>query len=229
MDTSPLDIKLVRQQPDSDDCLRCCAKMVFSFFNDSITKGKLWKKLHVYRKHSGLDGGYYSDLGRLAIKRGYKVIIYHNSWHWWNEETAEASKKGKKPLLKALKNLIKDKKSWSDKKILRKEIECVKSGGKFKFEIPSQITIDSYLQKQIPITISVRGEDLYHNPKDNFRHAVVIVGKQGNIYQIKDPYLALDELNQEELIYAWARNGGWAIAIFPTKKIPKVKQNELGF
>ncbi|OGD63704.1 hypothetical protein A2160_03385 [Candidatus Beckwithbacteria bacterium RBG_13_42_9] len=218
MNISPLPIKLVRQQPKTSDCLRCCALMVFNFYADPITKEQVWHKLHVYKKHSGLSGGYVQDLGKLALSKGYQALIYHNDWQWWPKETGEAVKKSKSSLLTNLKVLLKKKKKWQDKKIVRKEIGFLKKGGKFFFELPKTATIDNCLLKKIPVIILVRGEELYQDPESDYSHAMVVVGKKDNNYLIKDPRWALEEIETDHLQYAWARQGGWLLAIYPNKK-----------
>src|SRR3972149_3448207 len=71
MDIASLNISLVRQEPKSDDCLRCCAQMIFSYFKDPISKDEIWKKLHVYKKHSGLN----EAISRTSEKSLLKEII----------------------------------------------------------------------------------------------------------------------------------------------------------
>src|SRR4030042_4617841 len=124
------EIKLIRQTPKSDDSLRCCAQMIFNFFGQSLKKELIWKKLHSYKKFSGLEGSFLTDLGLLAIKLGYKPIIYHFDWHWWDKKSFEANKKSNKALVSSLKELKKDKKSWADRKIIDKEIKFSGKDGK---------------------------------------------------------------------------------------------------
>ena len=133
MDITPLEIELVRQKPGSDDGLRACALMILNHYGDPLTKEELWKKLHIYKKHSGLKGGYIQDLGRFAQKRGYKTKIHHYDWSWWNESIQEAIKKGKKSTTKALNVLKNEKKDWPDKKIIKKEISYLRKKGSFEF------------------------------------------------------------------------------------------------
>lgn len=218
MDIAPLPVKLIRQDPSSDDCLRCCALMVFNYYSDPISKEQLWHQLHVYKKHSGLSGGYVQDLGKLALTKGYQSLIYHNDWQWWPKETGEAVKKSDLSLLTSLKLLLKKKKKWQDKKIVRKEIGFLKKGGKFSFELPKLAIIDNYLLREIPVIALVRGEELYQDPESNYSHAILVVGKRANIYLIRDPHWALEEIEADHLQYAWARQGGWLLAIYPDQK-----------
>ena len=229
MDISPLDIKLVRQHPGSEDCLRCCAQMVFSFFDDSISNKELWKKLHVYKKHSGLSGGYLADLGLIGLKRNYQVTISHYAWDWWDKNTVDAVKNGKQPLVKALRSLKKKKKDWSRKKQLNKEISFVKAGGLFKFELPALENINFHLNRKVPVIISVRGEDLYHSPKEFSSHIIVIIGKKDSNYIIRDPYMAINKVAGAELLHAWTRNSGWMMSMVPKEKKTKAQQVKLKF
>lgn len=214
----PLPIKLVRQDPGSDDCLRCCALMVFQYFDPKTTKEEVWKKLHVYQKHSGLEGAYFTDLGKLAISKNYNASIYHGDWHWWDKTTVEALKKSKSTFIRALKNLGLAKSHWPWKKLVAKEINFIKKGGKFFFGVPKLETIDKFLNRQIPIFLAVRAEDLYHDPKNSHSSAIVITGKENGKYIIKDPFWAVEEIPSEELYSAWVRNGGWLLAVEPTAK-----------
>lgn len=223
MDIKPLPIKLIRQDPKSDDCLRCCALMVFKYFDDPIAQEELWKKLHAYKKHSGLCGGYPQDLGRLALKKKYQFTIFHYDFHWWDKQTAEQSKKTRPAFVKSLKALKKKKTEWRDKKLVDKEIKFVEEGGKYKFQIPKLTAIDYYLQKQIPVFLSVCAQDLYKNPQENYHHIILVVGKAGNEYLIKDPYLSIESILDEDLLNAWVRNGGWMFIIHE----PFIKRDQL--
>jgi hypothetical protein len=213
MDDIELDIELIRQDPHSDDCLRCCALMVFRYFKDRITKEVLWKKLHVYKKYSGLTGSYLTDLGRLALKKDYEAEIYHNSWSWWNQDNALASQKNKKVQINNLIQLKQNKDTFSDKKIISKEINFIKQGGIIAFQLPNLKLIDGYLSRQFPIILNLYGHDFYHNPQENYLHSILITGKSGINYLLKDPYLALEKISAEELYFAWSRAGAWMIVI----------------
>ena len=218
MNIPPIPIKLVRQDSHTNDCLRCCAFMVLQHFNQKITKNEVWKKLHIYQKHSGLKGAYFTDLGTLALAKNYHISISHNDWHWWNKSTVKALKKSKPGFIKALKDLRQTKSGWAEKKLIDKEINFINKGGKFYFALPKLTTINNLLNRQIPVILSVRAEDLYHDPKNKRATSIVVVGKENEKYFIKDPYWALDEISSEELYFAWTRNGGWLLAIEPTSK-----------
>jgi len=222
-------IPLIRQDPKSDDCLRCCALMVVKFFGDKITRDEVWRKLHVYKKHSGLFGAYFSDLGRLALKKGYKAVIYHYDWHFWNIETVESLHKSTKSLLASLATLRKESKSFGVKREISKQLLYVKDGGKYIFEIPNLETIDGFLQKKIPVIISVWGQDFYKNPKEDYRHVIIVSGKDRDEYIIRDPYLALERINEQELDFALKRRGGWMMVIEPKLDTSKLKQGTLRF
>ena len=231
MDITPLDIELVRQDPHSNDCLRACALMVFKYFDDSTEKSDIWKKLHVYKKHSGLSGGYFSDLGILAISKNYNVTISHYATHWWNKDVLQAAKKGDKALIKTLKELKKQK-DWAGKKEIAKSISYIKRGGKYKIAYPKLETINELLIHRLPVIMNVQAENLYQEPKEKYSHSVVVTGKKSDKYIIRDPYLAVEEVDKDELYYAWVRNGGWMIVLYPKEKIekrPSVKQPKLIF
>ena len=229
MDITPLEIELVRQKPGSDDALRACALMIFNHYGDPITKEELWKKLHVYKKHSGLSGSYLTDLGTLAQKRGYKTKIHHYDWSWWNENIQAAIKKGKKSTIKALNGLKSEKREWPEKKIVKKEVAYLRRKGAFVFSIPKLIDIDAYLMKKIPVIVPVQANYFFHQPNINFNHYILITGKKNGKYRIKDPLYALEEVDENELYYSWTKVGGWIIAIFPKEQPPQVKQSQLRF
>jgi ABC-type bacteriocin/lantibiotic exporter with double-glycine peptidase domain len=236
MDIAPLSIPLVRQDPDSDDCLRACALMVFRYFKEPVTKEEVWKNLHVYKKHSGLRGGLLTDFGRLALKRKYNCEIRHYDWKWWNSEVKQSSSKGKH-LISSLRKLRKVKDDWSLKKVVGKEIKFIKNGGVIKMTIPSFDYLDNLLTRRLPVILTVSANDFYQNPnldKMHDNHAVVITGKEKNKYLIKDPLYAVNRLNKNDLQFAWFRAGGCSAAIYPKKekkktKSPKIKQTKLRF
>lgn len=229
MDIAPLPIKLVRQKPHGDDCHKCTTEMVFNFYNDHETAKKVWSFLHTYKKHSGLEGVFCQDVGKFALSRGYKVIISHNDWGWWDEDTVKASKKGKLRLIKALKKLKKEKKAWSDKKIIDKEIVFVKKGGIFNFEIPRFENIESCLLQKIPVFLIVRGEFLFRSPDAKYNHSILVIGKKANKYLIRDPLYAIESIDKDELYIAWAKTGGWMMVVEPIPQSLKDKQISLPF
>jgi ABC-type bacteriocin/lantibiotic exporter with double-glycine peptidase domain len=234
MDIAPLSIPLVRQDPDSDDCLRACALMVFRYFKEPVTKEEVWKNLHVYKKHSGLRGGYLQDFGTYAMKKGFKPAIYHYDWSWWNKDAIDNSQKTNKSLISSLRNLKKEKTDWSDKKNIQKDIDFARKGGIFKTNLPNLFDLDSYLKQRIPVILSVKAEWFYKNPKENYSHSIVVVGKIGDDYILRDPYLAINRMNKLELEYSWVANGAWMLVIVPGKKkkktiSPKIKQTKLRF
>ena len=224
-----IDIPLIRQDSKSDDCLRCCVLMVFKYFGDKITKDEVWKKLHVYKKHSGLWGAYFTDLGKIAIKKGYQATIHHYDWHFWNNNTVDSNNKSTKSLISALKELKKDKKEFGTKKEISKQISYLKLGGLFKFELPNLKVIDSYLHKNTPVIISLWGQDIYKNPKEDYRHTIIIKGKDGDNYLINDSLFALEKIDKDHLDYATKRRGGWMMVIEPKPDTSKLKQEILKF
>jgi ABC-type bacteriocin/lantibiotic exporter with double-glycine peptidase domain len=232
MDIKPLSIKLVRQEPQSDDCLRACAYMVFKYFKEEVTKDEVWKNIHVYKKHSGLFGGYLQDLGVYAIRKGYKTTIYHYGYKKWNEDVAKAMKTGKKTIA-ALTAFKKEQEDWIKNKELGKDVRFLKKGGIFKFQPPQTTTIDSILKKRLPVIALVQGCDLYKSPKENYVHTIVVIGRKGGKYIIKDPYMAIEEISEKDLIFDISR-GGWMMSLFPlrkkkTLKAPSAKQTKLKF
>ena len=229
MDITPLEIELVRQKPGSDDCLRACALMIFNHYGDSITKEEVWKKLHVYKKHSGLKGGYIQDLGYLVQKMGYKSSIKHYDWSWWNENIQIALKKGKKSTKKALTALKTEKEHWAEKKMIKKEINYLKKKGAFDFSIPKLIDIDAFLMRKIPVIVLVNAEFYYHQPKIDINQFILLVGKKDGKYITKDPLYATEKIEENELHYSWGKAGGWMIAIKPKTKPHQMKQSQLRF
>jgi len=229
MDITPLEIDLVRQKPGSEDCLRACALMVFTHYSDPITKEKLWKKLHVYKKHSGLSGSYFADFGKLAQKLGYKTKIHHYDWSWWNESVQSAIQKGKKSTIKALNELKADKKDWPQKKMIKKEVNYLRSKGTYEFKTPKLLDIDAYLMKKMPVIVSIEANFFYHQPNISFHHNILVIGKKDGKYIILDPLYALSKVDADELYFSWIKTGGWMMVVHPKKQVSKVKQSQLRF
>lgn len=213
-----MNIPLIRQDPESDDCLRCCALMAFKYFGDSITKEEIWKKLHVYKKGSLFgEGAYYFDLGRVALKRKYQTTIFHYDWHWWDKEVVTSLNKGKEQLIEALKKLQEKKTKLGDKGLILKEMSYFEDGGLLKFVFPKLELIDDYLKQEVPTILSVQGQDFYHDPKEDYVHAILIVGKKDGNYIVRDPLYGLEEISSHELSYAWVKTGGWMMVIDPPR------------
>lgn len=202
--------------------------MLGNYWDADISQRKIDKALHVYRNHSGLTGAFIQDLGILLINKGFEVTIHHYDWNWWNKETQEGYKKGPKQLLGALKLLKSEKTKWAYKKIVDKEIRFVKLGGKFDFTLPSAQALDSLLAQQIPPVVLVQAEFLYHQPKEEYTHSIIVLGKENQNYLINDPLYAVTQVPQEELFLAWIRAGAWMLSAKPLKQKPFVQTSLLG-
>ena len=227
MDTTPLDIELVRQSPSSDACVKACTQMVLNYYEYSYKKRDLKKRIHSYKKHSGLLGTYIQDVGLYLLTKGFKAEISHYDWRWWSEEQQEAYSQSKKQLIKSLEDL-KNEKEWGKDRVVGKEIKFLERGGVIKFEMPALINIDVSLSKNIPPILLVQAEYFYHQPKDDCNHAILVIGKKNNEYIIRDPLYAVDKIVDQELFYSWARSGGWMLT-FPPKEKRKAKQEQLIF
>jgi ABC-type bacteriocin/lantibiotic exporter with double-glycine peptidase domain len=218
MDIPPLPVHLVRQNLANLNCLQSCALMVLQYFDVKISPDELRRKIHFYQKHSGLFGSFLTDLGRLAIKKNLTPFISHYDWQWWDQETAEVATKRPKQLIMQLKALGKSKTDWGERKIHTKEIQYLKAGGKFRFEKPQLSQIDFWLQKQLPVVLRVWAADFYHAPKENYANIIVVVGKRGADYLIRDPQLALKSIERDNLLVAWTRAGNWLMTLTPQPK-----------
>lgn len=207
-----LKVSLVKQNPKSDDCLRCCMLMLMNYLGDEITKEEVWKKLIVYPKKSGMHGAYFTDVGVIAIKRGLKATIYHSDFTWWDKDSLHVMSDSKK-ILKTLTSLKKTKKKKGHAKIIEKEINFAKRGGKFEFAFPNLDNIDKYLRRKTPVIISVNGATLNEDIKQDFLHAIVVTGKRKGKYFINDPFRDNQEVSSDKLLAAWARHGGWMLVL----------------
>lgn len=228
MDIKPLSIDLIRQDPKKSDCLKCCALMVFKYFGVDISKSDLWKSVHVYKKHSGLRGAYFQDLGVYAIKKGFEPTIYHYDWSWWNQDIVNALSSSKKALISELRSFKKEKEDWSVRKNLNKDIKYVKAGGRFVFKPPLLSEIDNILINRIPIIIFVDSKQFYHQPNlDGLHsyHSIIVTGKKDNNYFLKDPLFAVEKISSNELYYSFLKTGAWMMTLTPGVSLKKEKTN----
>ena len=168
-------------------------------------------------------------LHNVIIKNGYKVTYFLYDWHSWDKETVSKSAKNNKSLFKTLGKLKSQKVSWVQKRLIQKEFNFAKSGGDFKFVIPSSNIIDKFLLNKIPVIVQVWAQDLYQDPKEDYRQAIIVTGKKDDKYLVKDPYLALEAISENELIHASIKNGGRVMVIEPSEKNVKLKQERLNF
>lgn len=215
MDIPQIDIELIRQTPETDDCLRACSMMLLNLFGEKYKKSYIWKKIKSYKKHSGLRGTYLTDVGLFFHKLGYSTQISHYDWSWWNEEVVQASGSGKKGLGKALHEYRKQK-EWVHRKVIDKEIRYLDKGN-IIFTPPNINTIDKLLINRIPPIVLVQAEYFFHAPKQKYNHAIIIVGKKGNDYLIKDPLYAVEKKSADELDLAWKNAGGWILSVKPMR------------
>lgn len=202
--------------------------MLASYWGVDISQNKIDKALHVYRNHSGLTGAFMQDLGILLINKGFEVTIHHYDWSWWNKETQEGYKKGPKHLLGTLKLLKSEKTKWAYKKVVDKDIQFVKLGGKFDFTLPTTQTLDAQLAQQIPPVVLVQAESFYHQPKEEYTHSIIVTGRENQDYLINDPLYAVAQVSHDELFLSWIREGAWMLSAKPLKQAPFIQTSLLG-
>lgn len=194
-----LPVELVKQTSTSRNCLRCCTLMVCNYYKASTNQKEIWKNLPV----RGVNGVYFSEVGKYVLSLGLKVSIHHCEWSWWNKNIVEAASKGGKNLIKSFKQF----------KFPQREIKFVEKGGRYVFKLPTLKTIDGYLEKKVPVIVALNASDLYHDPKRKSRHTILIIGKKNREYLINDPLGLISKIPEKELEFAWMRNSGYALIV----------------
>lgn len=180
-------------------CGLACMRMVLGYYGDKVSEKELSKhiKIHSY-------GTFTTDLGALALERGYKVTVFTFHLRLLGPLEIPFGTKVTDKLLSSAKVTAKDKTTYESwKKYLRAD-------GKLIWDVPKITEIENWMNKNVPCVININTAATNHFWKnwDNGHQLVVDgVGKNNILVLDPDPY-DKTEYSIEDGIFlpAWSIN-----------------------
>ena len=174
-----LNVPLLKQK-NKLACGPTCLRMILFYYGKDFSEKDILKEIKLKR-----FGSYTTDLAYFAAEVGFRVECYSYNLKIFSINLASSYKK---QLLKELEKLQRKVKVSFDKGVIKSIIKAIKGGVTYKFIRPNFYLIDKYLQKKIPVIISVNWASLKNKPGDvKMGHSIVITGKLGKNYFYNDP------------------------------------------
>jgi len=193
-----LSVKCFKQEMGSS-CGLACLRMVFDYLGDSVTEKELAKdiKIHSYGTHE-------TDLGLVALKRGFRVTSYVFHLNLFGPLKLPFGTKITTKHLKSIKLAPKDKNTYESIS------KFIKSGGSVIWDTPKISTIESSLDKKNPCIVSINTSalnDFWRNWDNG--HYLTVIGSEKDKFTVLDPSIfAKPQYSIEKDIFlpAWAIN-----------------------
>jgi uncharacterized protein YvpB len=200
-------------------CFIASLQIVLNFWNENISYQEIDKALLKDDK----GGSYLTELAWLGKTKGYQVDCYAYNLSLLDPKDSTLSET---ELLIKLEDRYKEYKSEWHKTLCASTIRCVKAGVNYIMKKPSLDDMKSYLNKSIPLIVTVNFTALYNKKGDPFAgHDVILIGiEKKKVYYI-DPYFGEEKatdldnfmfaLMQRRIVEASA----YMIAIYKNKPI----------
>ncbi len=187
------------KQENSLSCGIACLRVIFGYFGDNVTEKELSKgvKIHSF-------GTYTTDLGAIALKRGYKVKIYTFHLRLLSPLKISFGTKITERILDSLKVSLGDKQNMESWK------HYLKLGGELIWDTPKIRQVRDILGDKIPCLVNVNTSALnkFWKNWDN-GHYLTVIGTKDNSIVVSDPDpwdQNIYEINDEIFLPSWSIN-----------------------
>lgn len=196
-----LDVKLVRQPEDSNECGVACVSMIADFYNLQLEYSEIKDELGVYSW-----GTTTPQLGRFFLNHGFDVEIIglHPALFQSGVEFKDSAE-----LLQYLRKMRTVLKDGYDAISIEHFIEFVKEGGGITPRIPTVMDIETELAAESPVLIPLSHWFLHQTtmPPRFSIHFNVISGVHGGEFTVHDPdwgsdFGGIHNINKDLLMYA---------------------------
>ncbi len=202
-------------QEKNNSCGLACLRMMLAYHDDLVTEKELSKQIDA---HS--FGAFSTDLGLIALKRGYKV---HCKTMYLPLVDPLKIKPNTEITLEMLQKLHVPAKtqmtydSW---------INYLQAGGELIYDLPSQNQLNMALDQNIPVLISLTLTLIERFTKHwDAGHYVLISGEEDGRYLMNDPASQQVDgqltLASQQLLTAWTVNAvqssNYLMTILPTR------------
>jgi len=204
-----LEVPLIQQRTGSYHCQVATLLMVLHYFNDKLEYDELLTELDPYL----LDGGMHNQGAAIFMsRRGYKTLFAHHDLGMLSPNIENKTGSDLALFEEALTQTPDDEMNAYRREKLALDIEYIKTGGMYSSALPDLELVDEYLSKGIPVILgAVRNKGLHlKSATGEGNHAVVIIGKEDNLYLINDPSPNSPghyPLHKDRLLHAWYNAG----------------------
>ena len=174
-----LDVPLVLQEKDSNDCGLAGICMILEYYN-------LKYSIEDLKTHLTVDetGTYAPQIGSFLIEKGFGVEIVTLNPRIFTNNDKEL---GQSAIIDKFKKMLNESKSQQDKKILDYYIEFLNEGGKLKVKIPDAKDVLEEIKNKRPLGALLTTNFLSNSkPCLNF-HFNVITGIDDKFVYVNDP------------------------------------------
>jgi len=188
------------KQEKSNSCGLAALRMVFSYLGDIVSEKELSKDIKI---HS--FGSFATDLGLIALQRGYRAQIYVFHLPLLGSLCLPFGSPIKINDLQKIKITPKDKMTFESWK------KYLGAGGKMYWDTPRISLVERWIDRKIPVIINVNTASLnkFWKNWDNGHYLVINGVKDASAY-VLDPDMPKDNANysikKEILLPAWAIN-----------------------
>ncbi|MCM8820060.1 MAG: hypothetical protein NC925_04615 [Candidatus Omnitrophica bacterium] len=150
-----------------------------------------------------------SDLGIIALKKGFKVNLFTYSQRIFKPEWFDL------PKHRILQKLYRKEKNLLINLARKSIIEFLKLGGEIKFKILNAKTLKFYIKNKKPLLMTVSSGIIHHRSMPG-GHFVVLIGYDKRNFIILNPgerEVKKEKVDIDLLLYAFYQWGAWAMTL----------------
>ncbi len=210
-----LNIPIIRQTPKSDECLVANLTMVLRFLGDNIEYKEVIELMNPYKLKQGYDN---QGAAIVALDRGYNTFFAYHDLQVISPEIENVTEKDLERIQKNYESIPNNEENLYRRRKLLGDINIIKRGGKYSTALPTLEGVDEFLQKGMPVILSVRNRGIFLRPNGGMgNHAITITGKEGDHYffnnsqPIEEP---VSIVSRDRLLHAWYNSGAYMLAIW---------------
>lgn len=197
-----LDVPIFKQE-DKLACSAACLRMVLGYYGINKTESGLVKSLGGLRKAGNYKGIRATKLALFAKKLGFNVDCYSYNTHTLDPSFAKLRKN---ELIENVGILERKAKKIDEKNLIHSLHEFLKIGGNFNIDFPNKKFIINYLEKKIPVIITV-SSGVFFERKTDAGHFIVITGYDNGKFYYNDPAFGIKgEMDENKLLFSWYSN-----------------------
>ncbi len=195
-----LKVPIVKQKHEMG-CGAAGMSMVYKYFGQDVSEEK------IIRETGGLTkwGSFTTDHALMAKNLGFKVVCRAYGLEYFEPKDAQISRTD---FIKKTKILIKKEKRAYNKRELKSILKVLESNINFKMEIPSLGVIKEFLNKKLPVVLSVNSAILFEKRLDlRMGHLIVLTGYEKDKFYYNDPSSEKSKtMSADKLIFALSNN-----------------------
>lgn len=188
------------KQVNPDSCSIACLMMVLDYYGIRVSHEEI---MNFIIKATPGGGSFVTEIARFTKSKGLKVDCHAYNLYLTDPKDIELPKK---KLLKKLEKELKDSKrdKYYDL-MLESTIKGIKEGVNYIIKKPNFSIMKSYLEKSIPLIVTVNYAALHNKQGDPFEsHDILLCGLEGDtIYFIDPEHAKIESIDSSNLMFAF--------------------------